>query len=126
MNHVHYETYGETEIVAKHRQETVCIPLDDVLYFIADTKYVVMVTMTDEILVTATLKYLMELYGDRFVQVNRNAIVRRSKLGILSSTKGASNYQINVVGTDKIVYVSRRYRGAVLDATERLPEPIPC
>lgn len=126
MNHVHYETYSENEIVTKHRQESVCIPLDDVLYFKADTKYVVLATATDEILITATLKYLEELYGDRFVRVNRNAIVRRSRLGHLRRVASASNYQLSVVGTDRMLVVSRRYRGHVLDAVEQVPQPIPC
>ena len=51
------------------------VPIPDVIYFLADSKYVVVRTASEEHLVEDSLIHLEQEYGGRFLRVHRNALV---------------------------------------------------
>lgn len=65
-----------THISARHRGGLTLIPLDEILYFRADSKYIEVRHLNGEVLIDETLKALEEEFSDRFIRVHRNAIVQ--------------------------------------------------
>ncbi|MDH0867002.1 LytTR family DNA-binding domain-containing protein [Mitsuaria sp. GD03876] len=70
-------------------RELQLIAVDDVLYFRADSKYVVVVTADTEALISVPLKELIQrLDGERFWQVHRSTIVNASAIKSVSRSLG--------------------------------------
>ena len=88
------------------------VPIPDVIYFLADSKYVVVRTASEEHLVEDSLIHLEQEYGGRFLRVHRNALVATAFIkGIEKSPAGT--WQVNLRGTDKKLEVSRRHTAGV-------------
>lgn len=102
----------EEYICAPFRGGVRRIPLDEIIYFQADQKYVCAHHTGGETLLEDSLKSLEEQYGDRFLRIHRNALVARSHLiGLEKSTDGESLARLK--GTDKRLAISRRHLSIV-------------
>jgi len=88
------------------------VPIEDVIYFRADTKYVVARHLQGELLLEESLKSLEREFADRFLRVHRNALVSRERLvGIEKSLGGSGRARLS--GCADQVEISRRHVAAV-------------
>lgn len=84
------------------------IALEAVRYFIADSKYITVVSTTGECLMDSTLKQLETEFAPHFIRIHRNALVSAEHIeGLDRSSDGA--YSVRLQGVDTKPVVSRRY-----------------
>jgi len=80
-----------THLCARVRGGLELIPIDDVLYFQADQKYVTVRHRRGEVLIEDSLKQLEQEFGERFVRIHRNALAATAcLLGLEKTTRGAA------------------------------------
>lgn len=88
------------------------VPLPDIIYFLADSKYVVVRTTAEEHLIEDSLVNLEKEFDDRFLRIHRNALIATAYIkGIEKSPDGT--WQVNLRGLDKKLDVSRRHTAQV-------------
>lgn len=75
-----------SHISARTRKGIELIPVDQVIYFIADHKYVTLRHEHGEVLLDEPLKALEDEFGERFVRIHRNALVARERIERLQRT----------------------------------------
>lgn len=109
------EEYGapRSHIGARTRKGIDLIPLEQVIYFIADHKYVTLRHEHGEVLLDEPLKALEDEFGERFVRIHRNALVARSRIERLQRTP-MGHFQLYLRGLgDEALTVSRRHVAGV-------------
>ncbi len=95
-------------IVAKTLRGIELVSLNDVLYFMADSKYVTVHHTKGEVLIDDSLKVLEDQYSSHFVRIHRNALVCRNAIkGLQRDDKGHSF--IRLKGVEKPLSISRRH-----------------
>jgi two-component system, LytTR family, response regulator AlgR len=105
-----------TQIAARVRDRIRLIPVGEILYFLADQKYVTVRHRHGEELIEESLKSLEEEFADGFVRVHRNALV--AVAGIESLERQEDGHaEVIVKGTGERLQVSRRL---VADLARRL------
>ncbi|MEE9357137.1 LytR/AlgR family response regulator transcription factor [Candidatus Vondammii sp. HM_W22] len=88
------------------------IPVENVIYFLADHKYVTARHTDGEALLEDSLKALEERFGQRFIRIHRNALVARERLKSLQ--KGSDGRcHVCLEGSDELLEVSRRHLASV-------------
>ena len=103
---------ARTHISVHLRGNIRLVPVPEIIYFLADSKYVVIRTSNEEHLIEDSLVNLEKEFGDRFLRVHRNALVATQFIrGIEKSTAGT--WQVNLRGVDKKLDVSRRHTASV-------------
>jgi len=104
---------ARTHISVHLRGNIRLVPVKDVLYFMADSKYVTIRTPSEEHLIEDSLINLEKEFGEKmFLRIHRNALVATDYIkGIEKSTAG--NWQVALKGLDKKLDVSRRHAAAV-------------
>ncbi len=99
---------ARTHICASNRGGLQLVPIEDVIYFLADQKYVSVRHAGGELLIEESLKSLEEEFGERFVRVHRNALVAAERLaGIDKTPQGGQVARLR--GTEETVEISRRH-----------------
>ncbi|MCY1549017.1 putative two-component response-regulatory protein YehT [compost metagenome] len=102
-----------SHISARTRKGIELIPLDQVIYFIADHKYVTLRHEHGEVLLDEPLKALEDEFGDRFVRIHRNALVARERIERLQRTP-LGHFQLYLKGMNgEALTVSRRHVAGV-------------
>lgn len=102
-----------SHIGARTRKGIDLIPLEQVIYFIADHKYVTLRHEHGEVLLDEPLKALEEEFGERFVRIHRNALVARSRIERLQRTP-LGHFQLYLKGLgSEALTVSRRHVAGV-------------
>ncbi|MCI0913062.1 MULTISPECIES: LytTR family DNA-binding domain-containing protein [Pseudomonas] len=100
-------------ISARTRKGIELIPLLQVIYFIADHKYVTLRHEAGEVLLDEPLKALEDEFGDRFVRIHRNALVARDRIERLQRTP-LGHFQLFLKGLNgDALTVSRRHVAGV-------------
>lgn len=85
------------------------VPVDDILYFKAELKYVTVKTADHEYLLEESLIKLETEFGEQFLRVHRNCLVARSKIDQIGKTHGTEEaHYIRLHGLDEPLSVSRR------------------
>jgi two-component system response regulator AlgR len=85
-----------------------CVDLDEVVYFRADQKYVVVRHQGGEMLLEDSLKTLEASYPNHFMRIHRNALVAKHRLaGIEKLPDGRSMARLR--GCDDLLEISRRH-----------------
>jgi len=104
---------ARTHISVHLRGNIRLVPVKDILYFMADSKYVTIRTPSEEHLIEDSLVNLEKEFGDKmFLRIHRNALVATEYIkGIEKSTAG--NWQVALKGSEKKLDVSRRHAAAV-------------
>jgi two-component system response regulator AlgR len=104
---------ARTHISVHLRGNIRLVPVKDILYFMADSKYVTIRTPSEEHLIEDSLVNLEKEFGERmFLRIHRNALVATDFIkGIEKSTAG--NWQVALKGIEKKLDVSRRHAAAV-------------
>ncbi len=100
---------GERQrICANVRGSLQLIPVEDIRYFLADQKYVVVGTIDAQFLIEETLKSLEQEFSGRFVRIHRNALVARHYIdGLVKADDGHA--QVMLDGVEQTLEVSRRH-----------------
>jgi two-component system response regulator AlgR len=113
INEARDEPTVRTHISVHMRGNIRLVPIVDICYFLADSKYVVVRTGEDEHLIEDSLVNLEKEFGDRFLRIHRNALVAREYIkGIEKSTSGT--WQVSVKDVeDRKLDVSRRHAASV-------------
>lgn len=106
------EPQARTHISVHLRGNIRLVPVPDVMFFLADSKYVVVRTANEEHLIEDSLVNLEKEFGDQFLRVHRNALVATQYIkGIEKSPTGT--WQVALKGSDKKLDVSRRHTASV-------------
>ena len=83
------------------------IPVDRVIYLLAEHKYTTVVHDKGTAVIDDTLKSLVEEFSGRFFRIHRNALVATSHLrGLIKDPRG--QIRVTLKGTDTDLEVSRR------------------
>lgn len=111
---------GAPESLLIHdRGRTERVPIDEVLYFKAELKYVTVRTSARSYILDASLSELEERHAAHFLRVHRNALVARRALRALErhdDPEEGEGWAVRLNGVDDVVAVSRRQLGAVREA----------
>ncbi|WP_022963536.1 LytR/AlgR family response regulator transcription factor [Halopseudomonas pelagia] len=100
---------ARSHISARTRKGVELIPIDEVLYFIADHKYVTLRHTDGEVLLDEPLKALEDEFGDYFVRIHRNALVARHRIERLQRSS-IGHFQLQLKGLpEEALTVSRRH-----------------
>lgn len=103
---------ARTHISVHLRGNIRLVPVPEVAYFLADSKYVTVRTPNEEHLIEDSLVNLEREFGDRFLRIHRNALVAKTFIrGIERDPSGT--WQVALKGLDKKLAVSRRHAVAV-------------
>lgn len=101
-----------TQIAAKTHKGLELIPVSDILYFIADQKYVSVVHEKGRVLIDESLKHLEEEFAGSFVRIHRSTLVALGRIeGLRQDNTG--KYSVDVAGLDELLPISRRHLSEV-------------
>ncbi len=99
---------GRTHICARVRGNLELIPIDKIIYFQADQKYITVRHAEGEVLIEDALKNLEQEFAHRFIRIHRNALVNVAYVsGMEKSRDGRFLISFNKV-PDKLE-ISRRH-----------------
>jgi two-component system response regulator AlgR len=96
-----------THICARIRGNLKLVPIEEILYFLAEDKYVVVHWTGGEVLIEESLRALEEEFTDRFVRIHRNCLLALDRIaGLQRSADG--RVLADVRGGTTPLEVSRR------------------
>jgi two-component system response regulator AlgR len=99
-------------ITSKGHRGIELIALDDIRYFMADQKYVMVIGVNGKVLIDETLKELETEFSRRFIRVHRNSVVSiKHILGLDRDRQG--HYSMRIADIEETPIVSRRYAGKI-------------
>jgi two-component system, LytTR family, response regulator AlgR len=98
---------GRRHIRARMGDQLHLIPLEDVFYFRAEHKYVVVRHRNGEVLVEEPLKELETEFADSFQRIHRNALVAIDRVASLEKI-ARGRFQLRLRELDEALEVSRR------------------
>lgn len=99
---------GRTHLCVRMRGNLELVPVDEIIFFQADHKYVTVRYRGGEVIIEDSLKSLEDEFGDRFVRVHRNALIASNALiGIEKDGDGPMLAVIN--GAEEKLEISRRH-----------------
>ncbi|MBE9564502.1 MAG: response regulator transcription factor [Proteobacteria bacterium] len=103
------ETVGaRKKICVKSRGSLELIPVEDILYFKADQKYVTLRTADQEYLIEESLKLLEQEFSFQFIRIHRNALIAQNMLnGLIKNNDGHTCVSFNDI--DDLLEISRRH-----------------
>jgi two-component system, LytTR family, response regulator AlgR len=103
---------GRSHLTVRKHGNLHLIPVEEILYFQADNKYVTAFLPGREELLEESLKQLEEEFGPRFLRVHRNALIAMDALeGIEKSPDGRCHVNLRDVGCGP--EISRRHLAEV-------------
>jgi len=108
------ESPRRTHIGVRGRDGLKLIPVDEVLYFLADQKYTTVRHQSGEDLIDDSLKTLEEEFGAGFVRVHRSALVNTRYLERISRDATGQHF-VYLRGLSEPLEVSRRMAGDLKD-----------
>ncbi|QKT03698.1 response regulator transcription factor [Ectothiorhodospiraceae bacterium 2226] len=101
-----------THVVAHHLGGVRRIPIEEVLFFRSEQKYVVVRYRQGEVVLETSLRALEEEFGPLFVRVHRNALVALAQVAALRRTPGG-RHEVVLRDWPEALEVSRRHLAAV-------------
>ena len=102
------ESGARSKICVKTRGTLELVPVNEIIYFKADQKYVTLKTDDHEYLIEESLKALEQEFANRFVRIHRNALVSENHIvGLSKNDAGHQCIQLN--DTDDALEISRRH-----------------
>ncbi len=102
-----------THLSVRIRGELRLIPIEDVLYFLADQKYVTVRHSGGEDLIEESLKSLEEEFDPDFLRIHRNSLVAVRHISSIERS-GEGQYSVRLRGIETDLPVSRRLATEVL------------
>lgn len=107
-----------SHICARIRGNLRLVPVNEVAYFIAEDKYVVVHHDAGEVLIEESLKSLEEEFGDRFVRIHRNCLVAVDRITALERDDGGTMARVRGAATP--LEISRRCLAKVRELVKHL------
>ena len=103
------ETDGSRQkICVKSRGSLELIPVEEIIYFKADQKYVTLRTAEQEYLIEESLRNLEQEFSFQFIRIHRNALVAHQMLhGLTKNNEGHAC--LNFTEIDDLLEISRRH-----------------
>lgn len=102
------ESGARTKICVKIRGALELVPVNEILYFKADQKYVTLRTFDHEYLIEESLKALETEFEHQFERIHRNALVAESAInGLVKNKSGHACLTFRDI--DDLLEVSRRH-----------------
>jgi len=99
---------ARNKICIKNRGSLELVPIDDIMYFKAELKYVTLRTADQEYLLEESLKALEQEFSSQFIRIHRNALVARHMLhGLTKNSAGHACISFSEI--DDLLEVSRRH-----------------
>ena len=95
------------EVVSTTHQGIMRVPLQQVRYFKADQKYILVVYETGQFLMQGTLSKLAEEYKPWFVKIHRNLLVKKSEITCIERAKNGRCF-VQLKGSSEPLWISRR------------------
>jgi two-component system, LytTR family, response regulator AlgR len=102
-----------THLSVRIRGELRLIPIEDVLYFLADQKYVTVRHSGGEDLIEESLRSLEEEFDPDFLRIHRNSLVAVRHISSIERS-GEGQYSVRLRGIETDLPVSRRLATEVL------------
>ncbi|WMS86136.1 LytR/AlgR family response regulator transcription factor [Pleionea litopenaei] len=99
-------------ISARVRGEVQLIPLQDIIYFQADQKYVNVRHRSGEVLIEEPLKQLEQDFPEQFVRIHRNALINQKYINGLSKDEHGHLF-VTLKHCDSQLEVSRRHAAEI-------------
>lgn len=103
----HYDSQ-RTHICTSIGNQVSLIPVDEILLFRAEQKYVTLIHSKGESLIEEPLRLLEKEFGSRFVRIHRNALVSVEHISGMVKTNSGKQL-IGLTGTDIQPEISRRH-----------------
>lgn len=106
-------------LVIQDRGRTERVPVNEVLYFKAELKYITVRTAARSYILDGSLSDLEERHGGQFLRVHRNALVSRRAVRALEKQFDAEEgegWAVRLNGIEESLSVSRRQLSAVREA----------
>lgn len=103
-------------VVIQDRGRTERVPLDEVIYFKAELKYLTVRTATHSYILESALNELEARHGAQFLRIHRNALVARHALRALEKHQDpeeGDGWAVRLQGIAEPLAVSRRQLAAV-------------
>jgi two-component system response regulator AlgR len=92
------------------------VPVEEILYFKAELKYVTVKTVEHEYLFEESLIKLEAEFGEQFLRIHRNCLVARSKIDQIGKTHSSEEgHYVRLHGLDDPLPVSRRQYSQIRD-----------
>ncbi len=103
------ETIGSRQkICVKSRGSLELVPVEDILYFKADQKYVTLRTADQEYLIEESLKILEQEFARQFIRIHRNALIALDMMhGLIKNNEGHTCVSFSEI--DDLLEISRRH-----------------
>ena len=112
VNRAQEEPSVRTHVSVHMRGRISLIPVQDIIYFIADNKYVTIRTAREQHLIEESLVSLEEEFGDMFLRIHRGALVNTRYLKGMEKNQ-LGHWRVLLEGIDEKLAVSRRHTPAV-------------
>jgi two-component system response regulator AlgR len=106
-------------LVIQDRGRTERVPVNEVLYFKAELKYITVRTAARSYILDGSLSDLEERHGGQFLRVHRNALVSRRAVRALEKhfdAEEGEGWAVRLNGIEESLSVSRRQLSAVREA----------
>ncbi|ASP37851.1 DNA-binding response regulator [Bacterioplanes sanyensis] len=110
---------ARTHLSARTHSGLQLIPVEEVLFFTADHKYVSVYHEGGDTLIDDSLRQLEDEFGERFLRIHRSTLVARSRIERLESQPGGGQC-LYLRGHDEGIPVSRRHVPMVRRAMREL------
>lgn len=99
---------GRSHICARVRGNLELIPVDDVVYFQADQKYITVRHTKGEVLIEDALKNLEIEFEEKLIRIHRNALVNTSYVSGMEKSRDG-RFLVNFRTIDDKLEISRRH-----------------
>jgi two-component system response regulator AlgR len=112
----------EEVLLIQDRNRTERVPLDAVVYFKAELKYITVRTSLRSFILDTSLNELEEKYGARFMRIHRNALIARHAARALQKhhdPEEGEGWALRLDGVSELLFVSRRQLTAVREMLGR-------
>lgn len=106
-------------IVARTHRGVELIPVEDIYYFFADQKYVMVRHKHGQVLIDETLKELENEFADVFIRIHRNALISLKHLEGLEMLANGQ-YQVRCREIDEKLLISRRHLPHIKERMQKL------
>jgi two-component system, LytTR family, response regulator AlgR len=98
---------ARTHICARNRGNLELVPVEEVVFFQADCKYVTVCSPRQRILIEEPLKALEQEFAETFIRIHRNALISVNAIrGLEKVSEG--QYRVMLEGVEERLEVSRR------------------
>jgi two-component system response regulator AlgR len=102
------ENGARSKICVKIRGSLELVPVNEIIYFKADQKYVTLRTFEHEYLIEESLKALENEFEHKFIRIHRNALVAETAInGLIKNQSGHACLTFREI--DDLLEVSRRH-----------------